>query len=114
MMTSGKKKKLWHKKKTGKLICSKFMSKILQNIRSIHRTFSELEMMIKDKKNKPILFALTETCCNKYSLKNAVSLESFQQNEMESREKLKGGVGFYIQSDFFNKKVFKLQENNGF
>ena len=90
------------------------MSKVIQNIKSFHRTFSELEMMIKDKKNEPILFALTETSCNKYNLKNAVSLESFQQNEMESREKLRGGVGFYIQSDLLNKRVFKFQENNGY
>ena len=33
---------------------------------------------------------------------------------MESREKLRGGVGFYIQSDLLNKRVFKFQENNGY
>ena len=69
---------------------------LLQNLRSIHRNFNELDQFINQEKAKPDVIALTETWCNQYNFQNAYQLNGYGQLLGSDREKRGGGVECFI------------------
>ena len=83
---------------------------LLQNLRSIHRNFNELDQFINQEKAKPDVIALTETWCNQYTFQNAYQLIEYGQLLRSDREKRGGGVGFFIRKGI--KVQIKAITNN--
>ena len=83
---------------------------LLQNLRSIHRNFNELDQFINQEKAKLDVIALTETWCNQYTFQNAYQLNGYGQLLKSDREKRGGGVGFFIRKGI--KAQIKAITNN--
>ena len=84
--------------------------KLLQNLRSIHRNFNELDQFINQENSKPDVIALTETWCNQYFFQNAYQLNGYGQLLRSDREKRGEGVGFFIKKSI--KVQIKAKTNN--
>ena len=83
---------------------------LLQNVRSIHRNFIELDQFIYQEKSKPDVIALTETWCYQYIFRNAYQLNRYGQLLKSDIEKRGGGVGLFIRKGI--KAQIQAKTNN--
>ena len=72
---------------------------LLQNIRSIQKTFDELEVFLHHLDTKPHIIALTETWTSEKTLKGPFQLTGYSKLITCDRENRGCGVGFLVSDE---------------
>ena len=91
---------------------SKTFSWFLQNIRSLLRSFEEIELEIEQLAQRPDIICLTETWLKNNSENDIFQIQGYEPLYSWARIKRGGGIGIYVNTGSDHRIIKQKKDNN--